>query len=132
MAFGYLQHSVWLSPDSVDALRNAMQAAEVDVGTLSFMEARPCGGESDADLVAGAWDFNQINRGYELYLEVLASQPSRKTSTAWRKWFDVECRAWYRAVVRDPLLPESLLPKGYRGQEAWDRRIASFRKLIPT
>ena len=128
-----MQNSVWISPDSVDAVKAAVGEAAIDVETLSFMEARPCGGEANADLVQGAWDFERINRGYNLYLEVLAAAPLRTgRGKAWRNWFEVEWRAWARAVQADPLLPEELLPAKYRGKEAWRRREERLRQLLRT
>lgn len=131
LRFGYLQNSVWITPDSVDALKAVVREAAIDVETLSFMEARPCAGESNADLVQGAWDFDQINRGYDLYLEVLKSRPVRRGGQrAWRNWFEVEWRAWIRALGADPLLPEALLPRPYGGKEAWRRRRETLRHLL--
>ena len=42
--------------------------------SLILLEARPCAGESDAEIVAGAWDFERINR-YARHLKVLAERP---------------------------------------------------------
>lgn len=132
LGFGYLQHSVWISPDSTSVLRHSLEGAELDVGTLTFMEAKPCGGESDADLVLEAWDFGRINRNYEVYLDLLKSQPSQPGGRAWQNWFKVEWKAWGKAIRDDPLLPVALLPKGYKGREAWERRVAVLRRLFRT
>jgi hypothetical protein len=40
------------------------------------MEAHPCGGESDAQIAAGAWDFRRINEAYSQYLEILKRRPN--------------------------------------------------------
>ncbi|MDD2764363.1 MAG: PaaX family transcriptional regulator C-terminal domain-containing protein [Opitutaceae bacterium] len=131
LGFGYLQNSAWISPDPVEALKDAIGTVNVDVETLSFLEARPGGGETDAQLVLGAWDFRRINRDYEVYGDILQSAPTRVSSRrAWRNWFDVEWRAWCRAVRSDPLLPEALLPQGYRGRDVWQRRTARLRGLL--
>lgn len=131
LAFGYLQRSVWISPDGVDTLRQAIDRAQIDVESLSLMDARPCAGETDADLVAGAWDFRRINRNYEIYCQVLNSAPSRLSSVHTRRtWLEIEWRAWCHAIRNDPLLPEALLPASYRGREAWRRRNQLFRHLL--
>ncbi|MDD2763407.1 MAG: PaaX family transcriptional regulator C-terminal domain-containing protein [Opitutaceae bacterium] len=128
--FGYLQDSVWISPDPADALRRALGGLAVDAATLTLMEARPCSGETDADLVAGAWDFGRINRHYDDYLEILRSLSAASGVRARRSWLQVEWKAWCRAVQSDPLLPEALLPRFYRGCEAWERRQERMQRLL--
>lgn len=129
--FGYLQNSVWASPDPADVLNDVMRGAGVDVETFTLMEARPCGGETDYELVLGAWDFDRINRFYDQYLEILRACPGRMGTRASRRgWFEIEWRSWCRALGSDPLLPETLLPRSYRGREAWKRRKARLSKLL--
>lgn len=132
LGFGYLQDSAWISPDPVETLTATMRSAAVDVESLSFMEARPCGGESHADFVAGAWSFDQINRDYEAHIQVLTRLPATRGESAIQHWVEVERKAWRRAIRGDPLLPEALLPANYRGREAWLRRKAAFRELVQT
>jgi len=45
-----------------------------------------------------------------------------------RDWIRQEWQAWLAAVSVDPLLPKSLLPSGYLGQEVWKRRWDSSRR----
>jgi phenylacetic acid degradation operon negative regulatory protein len=130
LGFGYLQHSVWVSPDPVVEVAHLLRGLKLNVEVLSVMDARPCAGGSDLELVAGAWDFERINRNYDLYLEVLDSRPLRTSGRSWRTWLDVECKAWNRAVGDDPLLPGVLHPRGYRGREALRRRLAGAQKLF--
>jgi hypothetical protein len=47
----------------------------VSVASLLLLEARPCAGESGAEIVAGAWDFERINRRYARHLKILDEQP---------------------------------------------------------
>lgn len=130
MSFGYLQDSVWLSPDPLDALSKAMAGKAGEAGTLTLFEGRPCGGESDADLVRGAWDFARIDRCYRDYLEVLGSRSARLGVRSRRDWIRAEWAAWCRAMRIDPLLPAAVLPPGYRGREAWQRRVEKMRDLF--
>jgi DNA-binding transcriptional regulator PaaX len=53
--FGYLQNSVWISPDPLAAEREVLGGGKINVESLILLEARPCAGESDAEMVAGAW-----------------------------------------------------------------------------
>lgn len=131
LGFGYLQNSVWVSADTADVLLTTMRGSRMNVESFLLMEARPGGGETDADVVAGAWDFGRINRNYEVHLEILAGVPRRGAGIeARRSWFAAEWKAWERAVRSDPLLPEVLLPKGYLGREAWERRWQVLHRLL--
>lgn len=127
--FGYLQNSVWITPDPVDAMRERIGTEKARVGALTLLEARPCGGETDADIVAEAWDFPAINRLYRQHLLVLGQMPKIKSGlTAWRQWVGRERKAWQQALKADPLLPDALLPAGYLGKQAWGKR----RRLLGT
>lgn len=126
--FGFLQNSVWITPDPVKAERALLSDGPVDVESLILLEARPCAGESDAEMVAGAWDFAEINRRYAMHQEVLTQRPRRDlnnqaTAAAFHRWLREERATWQNAVWRDPLLPKALLPSDYTGCIAWHRRL---------
>jgi DNA-binding transcriptional regulator PaaX len=125
--FGYLQNSIWITPDVLDKEMRLFGLTKPEVESLILFEARACAGESDGDIVAGAWDFCGINQLYERHLEVLAERPKGKVKTqtqaaALRRWAESERLAWKNAISADPLLPERLLPAAYLGQRAWRRR----------
>ena len=60
--FGYLQNSVWISPDPLGEEMASLVSSRASVESLVLLEARPCAGETDEEIVAGAWDFDAINR----------------------------------------------------------------------
>lgn len=127
--FGYLQNSVWITPDPVNEQRAILADGPVDVESLILLEARPCTGESDAQIVAGAWDFTEIERSYARHREILARRPRRALATetaakAFLRWLREEREAWLEAIRLDPLLPEALLPPEYTGRQAWSLREA--------
>lgn len=126
-AFGCLQGSVWITPDPLGTECGILAGGQVDVGSLLLLEARPAAGESDGEIVEGAWHFGEINRRYTQHLEVLERYPSGRILTtdaaqAMRGWAAEERAAWLAAVHLDPLLPEPLLPRNYLGRRAWERR----------
>lgn len=132
--FGYLQQSVWISPDSLAAVRQQLGKLPVEVESLTLFEGRPCGGEADVAIVLGAWDFSAINTGYERHQTILAQCPgalSRQLvlQPAFRAWARREREAWTAAVRKDPLLPRTLHPTGYLGQRSWEARREFFRLL---
>jgi DNA-binding transcriptional regulator PaaX len=126
--FGCLQGSVWITPDPVHGEREILAGGKVNVASLLLLEARPCAGESDAEIVEGAWDFDRINGFYARHLKVLCQCPAATlrdsaAAGALRRWAADERHAWLDAVTIDPLLPERLLPPGYLGRRAWRQRV---------
>ena len=131
--FGYLQNSVWISPNPLEEEKAILAGSHVNVESLIFLEARPCAGETNEEIVAGAWDFGRINRLYAMHLNVLESRPVRllrdeAAAENLRNWAGRERAAWLEAVSMDPLLPEALLPREYLGRRAWQSRVKSLRQ----
>jgi len=130
--FGWLQKSVWISPDPVDLESAGLAGSPRDVQSLIILEGRPGAGESDQEIVAGAWDFSNINRLYAEHGRVLAVCPAKALrgnalAKSFRQWADRERMAWLAAVTEDPLLPAVLLPAGYLGRKAWRKRVRALR-----
>jgi len=126
--FGCLQDSVWISPDTLEEERAVLMEGKIDVESLILFEAQPGTGESDAEIVEGAWDFADINRRYSEYLRILegaaiGGKRFKGSRQAWLSWATAEHGAWMEAVASDPLLPVRLLPPGYLGKKAWQRRL---------
>jgi phenylacetic acid degradation operon negative regulatory protein len=131
--FGYLQNSVWITPDPMEEEKQILGRGKINVETLILLEANPCGGESDAQIVTGAWDFERINRGYTRPLKVIEEQPkgalrNERALKAMVRWRTAERAAWLEAVTNDPLLPARILPSDYLGQRAWQRRKQALKK----
>jgi phenylacetic acid degradation operon negative regulatory protein len=132
--FGCLQGSVWITPDPMEEEQQILLGAKVDVASLLLLDARPCAGESDGEIVAGAWDFEDINRRYFRLMGILDERPndslrSESAVKALLRWAGDEHQAWLNAVTHDPLLPQRLLPSGYLGQAAWQRRVEVLRAV---
>jgi DNA-binding transcriptional regulator PaaX len=130
--FGYLQRSAWIRPDPLEEELLVFGERDFRVHSLIFIEGRPCGGESDTEIVASAWDFAGINARYESHLKVLASWPdcpvrSHPSARALLLWAAAERAAWMNAVSNDPLLPARILPSDYLGEKAWRRRVEVLR-----
>jgi DNA-binding transcriptional regulator PaaX len=126
--FGCLQGSVWITPDPLLHEREVLAGGPVDAKSLMLLEGRPCGDESNADLVNAAWDFEKINACYTQCLDILQQFPTdslkdRQGAVALQCWAKKEQAAWRYAVAVDPLLPAPILPQGYLGQHTWQRRV---------
>lgn len=126
--FGCLQGSVWVTPDPLEEEKKILVGAKVDVSSLLLLDAKPCAGESDSEIVACAWDFERINQRYSKLLKFLDARPAsplrnEAAAKALLRWATAEREAWWDAVSHDPLLPRRILPPGYLGQTAWQRRV---------
>jgi phenylacetic acid degradation operon negative regulatory protein len=131
-SFGLLQKSVWVTPDPLDQGHEILRGGSSNVESLVLLEARPCAGKSDMEIVTGSWDFQKINSRYSSHIETLNARPEGSlsdtgTAAALLKWAAAERHAWLDAVTHDPLLPAKLLPPNYLGQKAWRRRVEVLR-----
>lgn len=126
--FGFLQNSVWISPDPATSIRQLFGGSAVQADTFLLMEGRPAAGESDEDIVLAAWDFEMINERYEQHLRFLERTPPRDERLI--EWARREKALWHAAIAADPLLPSVLLPRGYQGRVAFERRQRAFATLI--
>ena len=131
--FGHLQDSVWISPDPLQEEKDLLTGSHVNVESLILLEARPCAGETDGEIVAGAWDFLEINRRYARHRKLLEARPTGRlrddaAAQSFRKWAAQERAAWLAAVTEDPLLPELLLPQDYLGRKVWQMRVNTLRQ----
>lgn len=126
--FGCLQGSVWITPDPLEEEKTILLGAKVDVESMLLLDARPCAGETDEEIVAGAWDCERINQRYQRLMKILGEHPkgalrNESAAKAMLRWASAERAAWLDAVMNDPLLPERILPPGYLGRTVWRRRV---------
>jgi phenylacetic acid degradation operon negative regulatory protein len=129
-SFGFVQGSVWITPDPLEQEVGLLRSSRVHVGSLLCLEANTCAGESDEELVAAAWDFERINAGYRRYMDAIETRAKGKGhSAALRDLAELEWSTWRDAVSLDPLLPRPLLPRNYLGEKAWNRRAKVFREM---
>ena len=69
--------------------RQTLAKGSIKVGSLVLLGARTVAGESDAEIVAGGWDFDGISQGYSCYLKILDRRPGGvlKSEAAAKKLF---------------------------------------------
>lgn len=130
--FGYLQDSVWITPDPVKHLTKSLKQFRDDVEAVMLMESRCASGYRDASLVKGAWRFEAIQEGYQSYLQFASEAKQRLSGPPLhpRDLFALlrEERAWWMAAFAlDPLLPRRLWPSDYMGPRAWKSRQELLR-----
>ncbi len=128
-SFGMLQKSVWITPRPLPAGILKLCGNGDDLGAITTLEGRPTAGESNCDIVSHAWDFKGINRRYRDLIRTLGQFPERgirREPERLQSWAARERDAWMEAVSHDPLLPSLLLPRGYLGKKAWEKRKHVF------
>ena len=127
--FGGLQGSVWITPDPVHVIGAQLKKSAPSCGVMTFFEGMTCCGEHISDLVAAAWNFEQILGNYQDYMDHLKQMP-RVSSAGFRdallEWGDQEKQLWSECLGADPLLPRELWPAGYPGERAWQERVKTL------
>ena len=124
--FGQLLPGVMIHPEPDEAaLRQALADVVAGDGAVTMRAsgddwARP---EALRDLVARAWDLAALSAGYADFLDAFRPflglldrlEPSPRDAFRLRILL---VHAWRRAILRDPLLPEELLPADWPGAAA--------------
>jgi phenylacetic acid degradation operon negative regulatory protein len=131
--FGCLQRSVWISPDSLDEAARNIKSLVVSAGSLLLIEGIPCGGETPADLVKAAWDFQRIRDAWLELDRHLAKPPdlsSNQPQRVFQQWSLREQTLVARCLRLDPLLPTKLLPSDYPGRKVWQKRRKTIDSLL--
>lgn len=131
--FGYLQKSVWISPDPWGDTATLVEGVGSNVEELIFLEAEPSAGVRHSDVVAGAWDFERLNDAYQAHQDILKRFPQTVLATGkgwecWHSWLREEGTAWRQVMELDPLLPTALEPPSYLGRKVWKQRRDILRR----
>src|ERR1043166_329408 len=118
--FGYLQDSVWISPNPVTEVSSSLKSVRDDAESFTILECRVAPGFNNSSLVSGAWPFKKINNAYVVYQRFADSveRRLRRERLHPRELFDLlrsERKTWAAAFDLDPLLPMPLWPKNYEG-----------------
>lgn len=124
--FGQLLPGVMVHPEpDATALRQALADAVAGDETVVMTATAEDWGRPEAlrDLVARAWDLTALAAGYADFLDAFRPflAPLGRGEPSPRDAFRLRIllvHAWRRAILRDPLLPEELLPADWPGAAA--------------
>jgi DNA-binding transcriptional regulator PaaX len=137
---GLLQRSVWVWPHPVQPFLEQILQAEGVPECFCGFTARDLFLCTNAELVAAAWDWEEINRAHCGYLQQPMLDKRRVAAArdlpALARLARIERRSYQQAFALDPLLPRDLRPKLYPGletqarHEEWRRALGQrFRTL---
>ena len=135
--FGYLQDSVWITPDPLDLTHSAFRNLHATADMVVFMESRVTTVSSNSDVVTSAWNFKMLQKAYARHAVFLKKAKSRiavagSYDEAW-PILKEERHLWREAVGVDPLLPRELWPETYMGADALAARrhfLQAVRKTM--
>lgn len=132
--FGYLQDSVWITPDPVTDLAKNLQSHRDDAESFTLLESRCAPGFENASLVKGAWPFSKLQEQYRAYEHFASTTQKRlrKERLDPPQLFALlraERSHWRAAFDLDPLLPKSLWPSEYGAPRAWESRMSLLKDI---
>jgi DNA-binding transcriptional regulator PaaX len=130
MRMGCLQKSVFVSARDIRPLFYDLDMAAAVVEYANLFEARTVFGQSDAAVVARAWDFDRLRKTQANYIEACQARLRRPSAAisllALPDIFHAELAEYRAAMQGDPLLPKPLWPSDYLGPQV----AAMFRRRI--
>ena len=134
MRMGCLQRSVWITPRDIRPEYADLEKSAA-VGTVSYLwESQTVLHLDQQEMVLNAWDFKRLHQLQSRYLEVFEENLTRleqpvHSETKLMELLCQESEAYIHAMQFDPLLPKTLHPKNYLGQQVWSLR-SNLRKKI--
>lgn len=127
---GCLQGSVWICPRPLPTKSGLFENPGKDCSHLILLDAPSRGARVDRGMVRSAYPFRQINGRYREHIAILREGPPKSGGAeALLDWSVRENNAWLAAVEDDPFLPAELLPRGYQGRKAWDKRTRVLKGM---
>lgn len=134
MRMGCLQKSVFISARDIRPLFYDLDIAAAASEYANLFESRTVHGQSEAAVVARAWDFERLHKRQADYIEACQARlrkPSAELPFSELPDILLSELAEYRAAMRDdPLLPKSLWPSDYLGPQVVDVFRRRMRSLI--
>ena len=129
LRLGCLQQSVWVTPRDIrPEYDDLLKALDIQYDSYLF-DARTVLGRKAQDIVGDAWNFREIQRHQSWFVEKCSSQVRRIQSQALsqreiEQLAREEVFSYLSVMEKDPLLPRTLWPKGYRGESAYEHHLA--------
>ncbi|MBX6767909.1 MAG: PaaX family transcriptional regulator, partial [Actinomadura rubrobrunea] len=119
--FGNPTAGMWVSPHPDREAEVKQIMTDLGIGSTAFSFIGPFAGiGSEAELVARAWNLDEVAARYEAFLDRFSAMKPRPGDPMLQAqvWLVHE---WRRFPLLDPMLPDALLPPGWIGRRA--RRV---------
>jgi phenylacetic acid degradation operon negative regulatory protein len=137
LGFGQFAAGVWGHPSVLSAEMRLRLTAVTHGEGLLLMQALNTHASDDRRLVDAGWDLAELAEGYRRF--VGAFSPTREALRARRRVSPATAFALrtlliheYRKIhLRDPLLPDALLPKNWIGASAYELCQELYRSVFP-
>jgi phenylacetic acid degradation operon negative regulatory protein len=116
--FGNPTAGLWVSPHPEREAEVKQIIADLDIASTAFSFTGPFAAiGSEADLVARAWNLDEVAEHYEAFLDQFSGiRPQQGDAMLHAQiWLVHE---WRRFPFLDPMLPDALLPPGWIGRRA--------------
>ncbi len=131
--FGYLQDSLWVTPDPVDLSLPALAKMGARADMAVFLESRVIGTSSDAAIVNASWNFRAIFAAHAVYHDFVTTTLSNQRQAFFPSnvipLLRKERTLWQQIIEIDPLLPRTLWPNAYPGEATLVQRECFFNGL---
>lgn len=134
LRMGCLQKSVWVTPRDIRPDYDNLQQA-ANVHAISYLlESRTVLHLESTEIVGNAWDFNRLRSLQERYLNTFGEnlellKGSEPSESAMMNLLYKEAEAFVQCMRPDPLLPNELLPREYKGKNVFQLH-QNIRKAI--
>lgn len=132
MRMGCLQKSVWISASDIRPMFDDLDIA-ADLRNYAFLfECRTVLGQAGSEVARTAWELDSLRDVQAKYVKACADRIKARASGVTRGKFGLlaslrwELAEYSKAMENDPLLPISLYPENYVGQEV----VRVFRERI--
>ena len=130
LGFGQLGANLYAHPSRTPQEVEQL-ASEIAGARAITLEAHTTGPSSDQHIVRTGWDFKHLGRSYARFIAGFAALDAAREASARADQSQEDAAASfvvrtlliheYRKIhLRDPLLPQALLPPGWIGQDAYE------------
>lgn len=122
---------MWVSPHSDREAEVKQIMADLGAGSTAFSFVGPFAAiGSEAELVARAWNLEEVAERYETFIDRFSGMRPRPGDPMLQAQVRL-VHEWRRFPLLDPMLPDALLPPGWIGRQArrlFDDRHAAWKE----
>ena len=134
MRMGCLQKSVWITPRDIRPEYDDLERAANLKAVAYLLESRTVLHHDTLEMVQNSWDFDRLLELHDRYLSVFNDNLERLNQLDHDKealliLLRQDAEAYVQCMLKDPLLPNTLLPKTYLGKKVYELHQAIRRDI---